>query len=131
MRETLEQIDGERWGEAPADASRLVRTVHELRRRPVGELGVEGLRVLIAQQVGLAVLVPVALEILAADPLAEGDFYPGDLLSAVLRAPRAHWAAHPEQASRLRAVIDGIDAGAAGEEIHAEIDNFRRAWSAR
>jgi hypothetical protein len=71
--------------------------VHELRRRPVGQLGIEDLRVLVAQRVGLDVLVPLALARLEENPLAEGDFYPGDLLVAVLRVPPAYWQSRPER----------------------------------
>lgn len=50
---SLEQIEQDAWGDPPADASRLVRTAHELRRRPVALLTVEDLRLLIAQKIGV------------------------------------------------------------------------------
>ena len=42
---SLEQIEGSSWGDAPADASTLISTVHRLRRQPVGSLDAEDLRV--------------------------------------------------------------------------------------
>ncbi|MCP3766638.1 contact-dependent growth inhibition system immunity protein [Streptomyces sp. MAR25Y5] len=48
-------------------------TAHALRRRPIGELAVEDMRLLIGQNVGLAHLLPLALEVLRDDPMAEGD----------------------------------------------------------
>ncbi|WP_433827519.1 contact-dependent growth inhibition system immunity protein [Actinoplanes sp. CA-015351] len=96
-------------------------TVHALRSRPIGELGTESLRLLISRQVGLAVLVPEALGVLEADPLAEGDFYPGDLLTAVLRVPAEHWAVHPDQGARLRAVLAAVDPAEIDDEVQAEI----------
>lgn len=123
---SLEEVEGDFWGEAPPGASRLVATVHELRRRPLALLGVEELRLLIGQQVGLAVLVPQALAVLEADPLAEGDFYPGDLLVAVLRLPAAHWAAHPDLHARLRTVLAGADFDEIDDETRGEIDTFLR-----
>jgi len=101
---SLEEIDGERWGDPPPGATRLVATVHAVRRRPVGSLTVEELRLLLAQQVGVAVLVPLALERVEQDPLAEGDFYPGDLLVVLLRLPLSYWSAHPGHRDRLDAV---------------------------
>ena len=101
---SLEQIEGVSWGDPPDDATYLIRTVHRLRRTPIGELGVEGLRMLINQRVGLPVLVPLALDELERNPAAEGDFHPGDLLAAVRRVPDDYWAAHPEEAARLAAV---------------------------
>lgn len=37
----------------------LVRTAHALRREPIGALDAEGLRLLISQDIGLDVLVPI------------------------------------------------------------------------
>ena len=68
--------------------------------------GTEDLRVLVGQQVGLPV----------ADPLAEGDFYPGDLLVSVVRVPAAFWGEHPELGARLRAVVERVDLGEVDEE---------------
>ena len=96
--QSLEEIDGRPWGDPPADATRLVATVHRLRRVPIGRLDVEGLRLLIGQHESLDALVPLALERLESNPLAEGDYYPGDLLAAVLGVSGAHWHAnHPER----------------------------------
>ncbi|BCJ44137.1 hypothetical protein GCM10010168_09500 [Actinoplanes ianthinogenes] len=107
--QSLEEIEGDVWGAAPADATKLIATVHELRRKPIGSLEVEDLRVLLGQREGVPVLVPRALDILEHDPLAEGDYYPGDLLNAVLnRVPADYWAAHPGEAARLHALVDTI-----------------------
>jgi len=105
---SLEDIDGRAWGDPPADATRLVTEVHRLRRVPIGHLNVEDLRLLIGQHESLDVLVPLALEKLAADPLAEGDFYPGDLLAAVLTVPSTYWHAHPPERDRLAPVVDAV-----------------------
>ncbi|MDT8909991.1 contact-dependent growth inhibition system immunity protein [Amycolatopsis sp. PS_44_ISF1] len=86
---SLEQIEDSYWGDPPADATRLVATAHALRRRPIGTLDVEDLRLLLGQQEGVEVLTPLALTKLEGNPLAEGDFYPGDLFEAVLKNPRA------------------------------------------
>ncbi|MFI1995879.1 contact-dependent growth inhibition system immunity protein [Actinoplanes sp. NPDC020271] len=108
--QSLEEIEGDAWGDAPADATRLIATVHQLRRKPIGKLDVEDLRIMLGQQVGVPVLVPEALVVLEHDPLAEGDFYPGDLLSAVVRrTPVEYWVAHPDELLRLHAVVAGID----------------------
>jgi hypothetical protein len=106
---TLEQIEDRRWGNPPADATRLIKTVYELRHKPVGAMDVEDLRVLLLQQESVDVLIPVALNRLEQNPLAEGDFYPGDLLTAVLRIPQAYWQRHPDQHRRISAVIQEVE----------------------
>ncbi|WP_239132156.1 contact-dependent growth inhibition system immunity protein [Paractinoplanes durhamensis] len=123
MDRSLEEIEGDVWGEPPAGATRLVATVHELRRRPVGQLAVEDLRTLVGQQVGLDVVVPMVLDLLAAEPLAEGDFYPGDLLAATMRVPVEYWRAYPSWAARLRDIVDAVDVD--DEYLRREISAFR------
>ena len=55
---SLEQVEHHVWGDAPADATHLMATVHRLRRKLIKHLTAADLRTLIAQRVGLAVLVP-------------------------------------------------------------------------
>jgi hypothetical protein len=99
---TLDELEGVVWGEPTYD-SHLVLTCHRLRRKPIGEFTVEDLRLMIGQKIGLAYLLPLALEHLEANPFAAGDFYPGDLLEVVLRA-EAKWADRPELADRMREI---------------------------
>ncbi|MEZ0446442.1 contact-dependent growth inhibition system immunity protein [Cellulomonas sp. ICMP 17802] len=106
---TLDQVDPPAWGPAPQDATGLVRRVHSLRTVPLVELGIDDLRVLIAQDVARETVVPIAVGMLRYRPLLEGDLYPGDLLMAVLRVPEAHWAAHPDQLAALREGLDLLD----------------------
>ncbi|MBL1097314.1 contact-dependent growth inhibition system immunity protein [Streptomyces coffeae] len=107
---TLEELDGVRWPDPPDNATGLVRTVHALRQRKLGALTVEDLRTLIAQNVGLPFLLPLALEVLRDDPLAEARYYEGDLLSVVLRCDPAVWAMLPDVADALLAVVSGLPA---------------------
>lgn len=85
MGKNLDQLEGTTWGE-PQYGSSLVRTCHALRTKPVDEFTAEDLRIMIGQGIGLPHLVPRALEVLAADPLAAGRYYPGDLLQALVGA---------------------------------------------
>ncbi|MCK0142526.1 contact-dependent growth inhibition system immunity protein [Aliiroseovarius sp. F20344] len=83
---TLEEIDGQHWG-TPCCASYIEATCASLRKKPLGQFTTEDLRIMIAQDIGAEVLKPFALEVLRQDPLAEGDYYPGDLLEAATK----HW----------------------------------------
>ena len=106
---SLEQIEDDRWGPPPEEASHLVTTVHALRERPVRTLGVEELRLLLGQGEGVDVLVPLALAQLRENPLAEGDYYPGDLLAAVLTLPEASWSRHGHELQLLLAILPTLD----------------------
>ncbi|WP_410668246.1 contact-dependent growth inhibition system immunity protein [Amycolatopsis sp. cmx-4-68] len=92
----------------------------------------EDLRVLLLQQEGVEVLTPVALTHLEQNPLAEGAFYPGDLLAAVLKIPRTYWHQHPDQGQRASGVIKAVerlgnlnDHNAPHATIWQEITRFR------
>lgn len=105
---SLEELEGDRWPAPSADATRLVTTVHALRRRPVGDLTVEDIRLLIGQDVGLPYLLPLALEVLRGNPMAEGDMYEGDLLSAVLTRSPTVWAESSGLGRELRVIVSQL-----------------------
>ncbi|MEV7356966.1 contact-dependent growth inhibition system immunity protein [Kitasatospora sp. NPDC091276] len=105
---SLEELERDRWPATPAYTSYLVATVHALRRRPICELTVEDMRLLIGQDVGLAHLLPMAVEVLRDNPMAEGDMYEGDLLSAVLTRSSAVWREWPELGRKLGVIVSGL-----------------------
>ena len=82
---TLEQLDGEDWGE-PGYNSGLVTRVLSLRKKPLNEFTAGDLRIIIGQKFNLEELMPLAIEQLQNDILIEADLYPGDLLKSVLSA---------------------------------------------
>lgn len=107
--QSLEQLEGGRWPDPGPDATRLMRDVHAARSVPLDQLDPSQLRVLVRQQVGLRHIVPVALHTLADDPLLEADYYPGDLLAALLELGPDHWVDHPDEAARIDRLLDAID----------------------
>jgi len=104
LDKTLTELEGHDWGLKP-DATHLVRRVCELRHQPLREMEVEDLRMLIAQEVGIVYLLPLALDELEQRPFAEGDYYRGDLLCSVLRVSPELLCAQPEQLKRLRHIL--------------------------
>lgn len=70
-------------------------------RVPVKDLSAEQVRLLLSQDVGTVFLLDKTLQFLEVDILTDGDFYPGDLLSAVLNIKRVYWENQPELAMRL------------------------------
>lgn len=90
LDKTLTQLEKEDWGEPKYD-SYLVKTCHALRNKPLKELSIEDLRILIGQNISLNYLIPIAIEKLTQNILAEGDFYSGDLLKSVLDSEASFW----------------------------------------
>lgn len=94
---TLTELEHEDWGEPTYGSFLETRnTIHWLRHKPIQEFSVEDLRITIEQDIGLAYLVPIAIERLEENPFAEGDCYAGDLLNAVLTMEDSFWSGHPE-----------------------------------
>ncbi len=101
---TLDELEGVVWGEPTYD-SHLVTTCHRLRTKPIDEFTIGDLRIMIGQEIGLPHLVPLAVAALEYDPLAEGDYYPGDLLANVIEA-REWLQANPELLVRVIRVTE-------------------------
>lgn len=119
-QQSLEALENNYWPDEKEYVSGLVKRCHEYRKIPIGQLSAEQLRTLIGQQFGLPFLIPLAIEILSADILTEGAFYPGDLLEAVLKVNENFWTAHHELRSQVAALVntnrdkimdEGIDPG--------------------
>jgi CDI immunity proteins len=111
---TLDQLEGDVWGD-PTFNSYLVTTCHRLRTKPVDAFSVEDLRIMIGQKIGLPHLVPLAVPVLEREPLAEGDFYPGDLLANVIGA--VEWLqSNPEWLARVIRVTERASAELVNEE---------------
>jgi hypothetical protein len=105
--QTLEQLENEYWGEPTFD-SYLVKEIHRLRPKPIGDFTIEDVRIALGQEIGVEHLAPLALERLEADPLAEGHMYPGDLLVSVLRLPETYWSTHPNESRRMAEVAERV-----------------------
>jgi len=105
---TLDELEGAKTGPPPFD-SHLVTEIHRLRRVPLKRFRLEDLRLMIGQGIGLQYLIPIALEHLRSHPLAQGDFYPGDLLITVARTPAPFWAAHPHLLPNLVQALQGAE----------------------
>ena len=101
---SLQQLEQHDLGEATFD-SYLVTTCHRLRRKPLDEFTVEDLRIMIGQKIGLPYLLPIALERLKDDPLAAGDYYPGDLLAMVVSADDSFWSTRPDLFRQIREIV--------------------------
>jgi hypothetical protein len=104
---SLDELEGVAWGQSEYDSA-LVLTCHRLRQKPLLQFTVEDLRVMIGQDIGLPFLIPLAIEELEKDPFACGDFYPGDLLNAVLRIQSVFWEDHVQLSKRLYELVQRL-----------------------
>ena len=102
---SLQELEHKDWGEPNFD-SHLVQECHRLRRIPLKDFTTEDLRIMIGQNIGLDHLIPLAIEKLKQNPLAEGNFYPGDLLVNVLRVDSNFWLKHSDIKMETAQIVD-------------------------
>ena len=107
LNKSLQELENCDWGE-PTNDSQLIVTCHKLRRVPLKLFNVENLRIMIGQNIGLHFLVPLALKHLHAYPLAQGDFYPGDLLVSLLRVETNFWTQHPDYCEEIHQIVQTV-----------------------
>ena len=100
MTPTLEQLENDVWPE-PDVHTPLIDTCHRLRKIPIDDLSAGDVRMLMGQQIGVRHLAPVAVRLLDMDPMLDATFYPGDLLTTVLRADASHYRGFPELRNKL------------------------------
>jgi contact-dependent growth inhibition (CDI) system CdiI-like immunity protein len=103
-RRTLEQIDRQNWGDPETAPTGMVARCLRLRRTPLKDFTLADLRLLISQKIGLKILLPRALQLVSNEPLLETEYYPGDLLSALLRVDETYWSDNPAELEQLVAI---------------------------
>ncbi|MFC3842403.1 contact-dependent growth inhibition system immunity protein [Paenibacillus sp. GCM10012304] len=91
FNKSLEEIDGEDWGDPEKGATGLIRKCLALRRKPLKDFTNDDLTRMISQKKSLKYLVPIAIKRLVDNPLNSGDYYRGDLLSSVLEVNMDFW----------------------------------------
>lgn len=77
----------------------------QLSNVPISEFEVEDYRLLINQGIGLEYLVAGAIDILSSNLFAEGDYYEGDLLKAILTINESFWKENPILMDKLKQAI--------------------------
>jgi hypothetical protein len=63
---------------------------------------------MIGQDIGTEYLMPKALDVLEVNPLADGDFYDGDLLHSLMKLygeQGKYWREHAKNLNRVRKVV--------------------------
>ena len=126
MQKSIERLEKEYWPSIKtAEESHLVSTCNRLRKIQLKDFETEDLRIMIGQEIGLKYLVPLAIEKLTIDILVEGDYYPGDLLSAVLTIEKDFWIEFPTYWETVIEILEKQMVRIKSEEVSFEM---KRDW---
>jgi hypothetical protein len=106
QNKSIAALEKQDYGDPLSAPTSLVKKCLEYVKIPIGDLTTEQLRLLIAQEIGLAYLIPLALDVLSEDILTESDFYPGDLLKNVATVDDSFWKSNTELYHRLNTLIE-------------------------
>lgn len=105
---TLEELEGYDSGDPETAPTPMVAICIRLQKIPLNALSDSDLRLLIGQQIGLKYLVPKALDRLTSLPLLQTDYYPGDLLNALLRIDWDYWIQNPRELDCVRSIAGSV-----------------------
>ena len=106
---TLEQLTGETWPAATEEDSYLVERVIQLMKQPVDGFTPADLRLLVSQKIALEHVLPLALDVLAPNPLMDVEYFPGDLLEAALAVDETVWQSLPELHTRFIFILELLE----------------------
>jgi hypothetical protein len=116
---SLEHLEKKKWGES-ADDSYLAQRCFQLSKIPLNDFTVEDLRIMIGQEFGLNYLIPLAIEKLSENILAEGDYYPGDLLKSAISIDSKFWLDNKHSYIQLKEIIESNRSEIEAENITVE-----------
>ncbi|MHA7102340.1 contact-dependent growth inhibition system immunity protein [Roseivirga pacifica] len=115
LQYSLDELEGGSWSHSRNDSTTLTTTCINLRKKPLKDFTIEDLRIMVGQEIGLKYLVPISIQHLEVNPLVEGDYYPGDLLSSLLSINTDYWANNPPQVLKLSGIFTNNSALIANE----------------
>lgn len=100
----------------------MIGRVLALRRKPLEDLTHGEVRLAVGQKVGFPFVLELAIERLRADPLTEGDYYPGDVLATLVRLDEKDWAGRDDLRADLAVLFRQ-----AMEQSTKDADAFRES----
>lgn len=87
------------------DSFLVKKTFSLVHEKAIEQFEPEDFRILLAQRLYVSLLLPSAIALLKSNPMAEGDYFEGDLLLVVLNLEQTIWMENPELIEEMKAVI--------------------------
>lgn len=127
---TFATLDREKGVPEPGLASDneypLAAWYRSIREVPLDQLGLEDIAKATRQQVHIEHVVPLALRLLQADPLA-GEMYDGELLVSLKSVPSHYWSKNQTERLALKSVAQwALRQGSATQDVREEAEELLR-----
>lgn len=90
MNKSIVELENIVWEDSDF-GSYVVQTSQRAVKKPLNQLSLEEIRLLLSQKIGVPYVLPIAVAALEQDILQEVHYYEGDLLNIVLRLTEAFW----------------------------------------
>lgn len=90
MNKSIVELENIVWEDSDF-GSYVVQTSQRAVKKPLNQLSLEEIRLLLSQKIGVPYVLPIAVAALEQDILQEVHYYEGDLLNIVLGLPDAFW----------------------------------------
>lgn len=101
---TLEELTGIDAGNPDDAPTTMVEAIIRSWKKPLNQLSDEEIGRLVVQHDGYPYVLDLVWPKLESDPLFDGGYYPGDVLSNLIRADPMIWTGRPEYKSRLESL---------------------------
>jgi hypothetical protein len=101
---SLEELTGLQEGDPEDAPTPMVAAIRKSWKKPLKELSEDEIGQLVVQHYGYPYLLDLVWPKLETDPLFDGGFYPGDVLSNLIRAEPDIWANRPDYKAGLDAL---------------------------
>lgn len=101
---SLEELTGLKEGDPEDAPTPMVAAIIRSWKKPLSQLSDDEIGQLVVQHYGYPYLLDLVWPKLEAEPLFERGYYPGDVLSNLIRADPAIWADRLEYKARLNAL---------------------------
>jgi len=122
---TIKQLDKNDWTRPQEYNTNFIRRCYDYVEIPIYQLNIEQLRTLISQEIGVEFLIPTIIQNLKNNILAEGDFYPDDLLELTLNLKKEVWTGFEKEKHILLELIQKNEAEVIEELGEKTIHNLK------
>ena len=105
LNKSLRELSAWSWLRELSEMDRLTIELDRISKKKLCQYTPSDIYLAVSQEKGLQYTLPMAVAILSDDLLIDCEFYPGDLLEAVLSVPTTYYQHHTEDFIRIASLV--------------------------